>query len=71
MNILALGYFKGNIWAGETKFDCAFFFDERADEKQRGALKMIFSGEAEGFMAEFAKLLGEVSKHIPFEWSGP
>ena len=21
--------------AGETKFDCAFFFDERADEKQR------------------------------------
>ena len=60
LNILALGYFKGNIWAGETKFDCAFFFDERADEKQRDALKMIFSGKAGGFMAEFAKLLGEV-----------
>jgi hypothetical protein len=60
LNILALGYFKGNIWAGETKFDCAFFFDERADEKQRDALKIIFSGKAGGFMAEFAKLLGEV-----------
>jgi hypothetical protein len=33
LNILALGYFKCNIWTGETKFDCAFFFDERADEK--------------------------------------
>jgi hypothetical protein len=51
LNILALGYFKGNIWAGETKFDCAFFFYERADEKQREALKMIFSGKAGGFMA--------------------
>lgn len=49
LNIIALGYFKGNIWAGETKFDCAFFFDERADEKQREALKMIFSGKSRGF----------------------
>ena len=53
-----MGYFKGNIWAGEIKFDGGFFFDERADEKQREALKMIFSGKAGGFMA--AKLLGEV-----------
>jgi hypothetical protein len=60
LNILALGYFKGNIWAGETKFDCAFFFDEWADEKQHEALKMIFSGKAGGFMAEFAELLGEI-----------
>jgi hypothetical protein len=36
------------------------FFDERADEKQRESLKMIFTGKAGGFMAEFAKLLGEV-----------
>ncbi|HKI08553.1 MAG TPA: DUF1326 domain-containing protein [Nitrososphaeraceae archaeon] len=58
MNVFAVGYFKGNIWAGEIKFDGGFFFDERADEKQREALKMIFSGKAGGFMA--AKLLGEV-----------
>ena len=60
LNVLVIGYFKGNIWAGETKFDGAFFFDERANEKQREALKMIFTGKAGGFMAEFAKLLGEV-----------
>ncbi|HEX7208549.1 MAG TPA: DUF1326 domain-containing protein, partial [Nitrososphaeraceae archaeon] len=36
-NVLAIGYFKGNIWAGETKFSGAFFFDERANEKQREA----------------------------------
>jgi hypothetical protein len=60
LNVLAMGYFKGNIWAGETKFDCAFFFDEQADEKQREALKMIFTGKAGGFMAEFAKLVGEI-----------
>ena len=60
LNVLGLTYFKGNIWAGETKLDSAFFFDERADEKQREALKMIFTGKAGGFMAEIAKLLGEV-----------
>ncbi|HKI08983.1 MAG TPA: DUF1326 domain-containing protein [Nitrososphaeraceae archaeon] len=61
LNVLAIGYFKGNIWAGETKFSGAFFFDERANEKQQHeALKMIFTGKAGGFMAEFAKLLGEV-----------
>jgi hypothetical protein len=60
LNVLVIGYFKGNIWAGETKFDGAFFFDERANEKQSEALEMIFTGKAGGFMAEFAKLLGEV-----------
>lgn len=60
LNMLAIGYFKGNIWAEETKFSGAFFFDERANEKQREALNMIFTGKAGGFMAEFAKLLGEV-----------
>jgi hypothetical protein len=60
LNVLLLTYFKGNIWAGDTKFDCALFFDERADEKQREALSMIFTGKAGGFMAEFAKLIGEM-----------
>jgi hypothetical protein len=60
LNVLGLTYFKGNIWAGDTKLDCAFYVDERADEKQRGALKMIFTGKAGGFMAEIAKLLGEI-----------
>jgi hypothetical protein len=34
--------------------------DEKSNEQQREALNMIFSGKAGGFMAEFAKLIGEV-----------
>jgi hypothetical protein len=60
LNVLVLDYFKGNVWAGETRVTCAFFFDERADKQQRDALQMIFSGKAGGFMAEFAKLIGDV-----------
>lgn len=59
LSVLALSYFKGNIWAGETKASIAFFIDERADDKQRQALQMIFTGRAGGFMAQFAKLVGE------------
>lgn len=59
LNVLALSYFKGNIWAGETKASIAFFIDERADNQQRQALQMIFTGQAGGFMAQFAKLVGE------------
>ena len=62
LNVLALGSFKGNIWAGDskTKVNMALFFYEKASEKQREALNMIFSGKAGGFMAEFAKIIGEV-----------
>jgi len=62
LNILALGGFKGNIWAsdGTTKIDLGFFIDERANEKQREALNMIFTGQAGGFMAELAKIIGNV-----------
>jgi hypothetical protein len=62
LNVLALGSFKGNLWAGDgsTKVSLALFFDEKANEQQREALNMIFSGKAGGFMAEFAKFIGEV-----------
>jgi hypothetical protein len=62
LNVLALGSFKGNIWSGEgtTKVNLALFFDEKANAQQRDALNMIFSGKAGGFMAEFAKLVGEI-----------
>ena len=65
LNALAIGAFEGNIWAGNTKVNLGLFFDVRADEKQREALQMIFSGKAGGFMAEFAKLIGEI-KGIDF-----
>jgi hypothetical protein len=61
LNVIMVGCFKGNIWAGEAKDAVgAFFFDERGNEKQREALQMIFMGEAGGFMAEFAKLVGDI-----------
>jgi hypothetical protein len=62
LNVLALGSFKGNIWAGDgkTKLNMAIFFDENTNEQQRQALNMIFTGKAGGFMAEIAKLIGEV-----------
>jgi hypothetical protein len=60
LNVIGVSYFKGNIWAGATKVTVGLFFDERADQQQREALQMIFSGKAGGFMAEFAKLIGDV-----------
>jgi hypothetical protein len=42
------------------KTDLGFFFDEKANEKQREALNMIFTGQAGGFMAEPAKIIGNV-----------
>jgi hypothetical protein len=58
--MMGVGYFKGNILAGETKVTVGIFFDELADQQQRDALKMIISRKAGGFMAEFAKLIGDV-----------
>jgi hypothetical protein len=62
LNVLVIASFKGNIWAGDglTKTIMAIFFDDKSDEKQRKALNMIFSGKAGGFMAQFAKLVGEI-----------
>jgi hypothetical protein len=60
LNVLGVGSFTGNIWDGKTKVTAALFFDEKASQPQREALQMIFSGKAGGFMAEFAKLIGEV-----------
>lgn len=60
LNVMMLDYFKGNIWAGETKLDLAIFFDERANEEQRKALNMIFTGKAGGFIRLFANIIGEL-----------
>lgn len=60
LNVLAIGAFTGNLWTGEAKVTIGIFIDERADERQREALQTIFSGQAGGFPAEFAKFIGEV-----------
>ena len=70
LNVLVLSYFKGNIWERKTKSTISIFFEEKANEEQRGALQMIFSGKAGGFMAEFAKLIKEVrqSEYAPINF---
>jgi hypothetical protein len=52
LNVLGIEGFTGNIWAGDgaTKLSIALFFDEKANEQQRSALNMIFSGKAGGFI---------------------
>jgi hypothetical protein len=59
LNVLAVGHFVGNIWAG-AKAEMGIFIDDRANDRQREALQMIFGGQAGGWPAEFAKNIGEV-----------
>jgi hypothetical protein len=60
LSLLALAAFEGNIWAGEAKAVMGLFIDEKADEQQREALQSIFSGQAGGWPASFAAIIGEV-----------
>ena len=57
--MIALGYFKGNVWDG-AKVSMGLFIDERADARQREALQTIFGGQAGGWPAQFAQNIGEV-----------
>ena len=70
LSVMALGTFKGNIWEGQTKASMAMFIDERADERQREALQMIFGGRVGGWPGTFANFIGEVRgmefAHIDF-----
>ena len=60
LNVVAVGSFEGNVWAGEAKPAMGFFIDERADERQREALQAIFGGEAGGWPGQFAETVGEM-----------
>lgn len=60
LNVVALGQFEGNIWAGEATAVMGMYMDERADEAQREALTVIFSGQGGGWPGEFASFVGEV-----------
>ena len=59
LNLLGVGHFVGNIWSGETKFTMGLFIDERADEAQRAALQLIWSGQGGGFPEVLAGMMGE------------
>jgi hypothetical protein len=49
LNVVALAYFEGNIWAGDTKATMGIYMDERADERQRDALTAIWGGQGGGW----------------------
>jgi hypothetical protein len=59
LNLLALAAFEGNVWAGDATVAMGLFIDESADGRQREALQRIFAGEAGGWPAQFAALVGE------------
>ncbi len=59
LNVIAVLQIDGNFWTGEADVIYGIFIDERADEPQREAIQMVFSGQAGGFPATVAELLGE------------
>jgi hypothetical protein len=59
LNVLALGAFKGNVWAG-AKITLGIFLDSRANDRQRDALQTIFGGRAGGWPGQFAQTIAEV-----------
>src|SRR5918998_1202817 len=60
LNLVALGAFEGNLWAGDTKATLGLFIDQQANERQRAALQTIFAGQAGGWPAAFAATVGEM-----------
>jgi hypothetical protein len=60
LNVVALGWFEGNIWAGVACAILGIYLDEGADESQREALTVILGGQGGGWPAEFASFIGEV-----------
>ena len=58
LSLIVLAQFDGNFWKGEAAVDYGIFIDERADERQRAALLAVFSGQAGGFPAVMAELMG-------------
>jgi hypothetical protein len=74
LSVAAVGHFVGNIWDEATKADMGLFVDSSADESQREALQVIFSGQAGGWPATFAekigRMLGMESAEIEFEIAG-
>jgi hypothetical protein len=58
LNLIGVAAFEGNVWDG-AKVKMGLYVDERADERQREALGMIFGGQAGGWPAFFGQVIGE------------
>jgi len=57
LNVAMLGSFRGNVWEKGTDFKDAIFMDQRADDAQRTALQIVFSGQAGGWPKRFGELV--------------
>jgi hypothetical protein len=70
LSVVAVGTFQGNVWTGEGKPAMGFFIDERADGGQREAIQTIFGGNAGGWPAGFAAMVGEIRgiEYAPIEF---
>jgi hypothetical protein len=70
LNVLGVSQFTGNIWDGKTKAAMGLFLDESASGDQREALQAIWSGQAGGFPAIFATLIGEMRgiEYVPIRF---
>ena len=66
LNVVMVGAFKGNVWENPTDFVDAIFMDDRANEAQRGALQMIFSGRAGGWPKRFGEFVQGETKGMAF-----
>ena len=59
LNVVALGSFEGNLWAGQARnLKLGLILDERADDRQREALQAIFGGRAGGPMVKLVEIWG-------------
>ena len=56
LTFLRVGHFEGNLWTGDARGTAGVFISEQADERQRTALRTIFSGQAGGFPEVLATL---------------
>jgi len=68
LNVALLAHSPGHML--QSKWKVALYLDERADATQQKALGAIFSGQAGGYLANLAPLIGEVLgvKSVPIEY---
>lgn len=59
LNVVGTFHTPGNMVTG-PKWQGALYLDQRASQRQQEALGKIFSGQAGGFLANIAALIGEV-----------
>jgi hypothetical protein len=70
LNVVGIGTIDGNAWEQGSNVSLGILMDERASEQQREALQKVFSGQAGGWMGEFAKLVTDVRglEFVPIEF---